>query len=291
MTNSLGATQTYELYYRAGKEEGISDIHGFTQDFFMNISYERSPFQQGATAVAMRGDTRPLSFVIHLVRRNSDEIDLRVQEIIRFMNPYLGELEIIYDNGNRRRMIHAYYVNHNLVEPEESNGYASLSLNLMADSALFEDEFVQTAVLGSSLGTFTIPFTLPIQLGSSVSEVTINNTGDYHHPVEMVFYGPLSDPELIREVYNSDDEVILTDTLTFEGLDIPDNYSLKVNTDQGKEEATLIDDSGNETNVNRYLTVDSNYWQMFVGKNIVTFSSVTGNPVTLLNYKRKYIIA
>ena len=291
MTNSLLESQTFQLVYdRYTGEEAITDLHGFVEDFKMNITYERSPFQQGATAVALRGDTRPLSFIIHLAKKNAKALDLRVHEIARFLNPYLGEVEIVHDNGNRRRMIHAYYVGHQLMASETSNGYGLLNIDMVADSALFEDEIERFATLGSDAGAFELPVTLPFTLGMDIVGIEMNNTGDYHHPISMIFLGPLTDPVLMREYYIGD-TIVQTDVLEFQGLTVLTDWHVRVETTQGREEATLVDPNGVESNINRYLTVDSNYWQVFVGKNIIRFASQEGNPVTELRYKRKYIMA
>lgn len=292
VTNANGEHETFRLkYHKERGEEAISEIQGFTQDWKIGFTRERSPFQQGSTTVALRGQERPLSFVIGISTRNNVELDRRVQEIVRFFNPYLGPVRVTYDGGNRRRSINAFYEEHTLIEDETTVGFGNLHISLIADDALFEDEKEQIIHLGSSDDTFTIPFTVPFTLGVTASLTEINNTGDFSYPVELIFHGPLENPELVREVYNQDGDIIRTDYLKFVGLEIEDFYSIRINTHRGDEEATLIHPDGEEENINRYLSSDSSYWQIYTGRNVVRFTSTTGNPATELRFRQRYITA
>lgn len=290
VTNPSGITKVFESYYINGIEEAVTDYKGFLSEFGVSIVYERSPFQQGATAVALRAETRPLSFVLHIVRSSQEALRQRAAEVVQFFNPYDGEMTIVHDNNVRRRRIKAYYTTHALIEYEDQRGYGTLAINLMADSALFEDEFEQVIDMGSSAGAFTLPLELPFGVGQDLAEITYINTGDYYNPVEMLFYGPLEDPELIRD-YVVNNSVVQTDKVKFENLVVPEYWYIRVNTEQGREEATLVDPDGNEENINRYLSVDSNYWQLFKGENKIRFATLIGNPVTQLRFRRKYIVA
>ena len=290
ITNPAGITQIFELYYRRGEEEALTDFKGFTDSFGVSVTYERSPFQQGATAVALRAETRALSFVMHILRPTQEELESRVASIVEFMNPYLGELTIIHDNGVRRRRIQAYYIGHTLVSYEDNKGYGALAIELMADNAFFEDENIQVVEIGSDTGAFLFPIEFPFQFGADLVDVTIENTGDYHNPVEMVLAGPLESPELVRDVYEGS-TIVQSDTLNFENLTVLEGWSIRLNTEQGREEATLIDPDGVEENLNRYLSADSNYWQLFVGTNVIRFTSSAGNPYTQIRFRRKFIVA
>jgi hypothetical protein len=290
ITNSAGIKKTFQLFYRRGEEEAITDLTGFNQNFGVVLTHERSPFQQGATTVALRGETRPLSFVIHILRPTQEELEQRITNIVEFMNPYKGELTLVHDNGVRRRRIKAYYIGHSFVSYEDNRGYGTLAIDLMADDALFEDENMQVVEMGTGVGAFILPMYIPFEFGADVEHVLIENSGDYYNPVEMVLYGPLTDPKLIRDVYVGD-EIVRSDELAFENFTLPEDYSVRIRTEQGREETTLISPEGIETNVNRYLSVDSNYWQLFVGTNVIRFAAGSGYPYTQIKFRRKYIVA
>jgi hypothetical protein len=290
MTNANGDKKTFELFYRRGGEEAITDLTGFNQNFGVVLTHERSPFQQGGTTVAVRGDTRPLSFVIHVLRPTQQELEERVTNIVEFMNPYLGEVTIVHDNGVRRRRISAYYAGHSFVSYEDNRGYGTLAIDLMSDSALFEDEFTQTVEMGTGVDVFVLPMYIPFEFGTDVEHVLIENTGDYYNYVEMVLYGPLVDPKLIRDVYEGS-TITKTDVIEFENFNIPVDCELRIRTEQGREEATLVSPEGIETNANRYLSVASNYWQLFVGTNVIRFATDSGYPYTQISFRRKYIVA
>jgi len=291
--NQAGERKIFTLDYEHGKgEESLEEVRGFTQNFNINLTYERSPFQQGATTVAMRTSVRPLSFVLNILRRTKQEVDLRVRDIVTFLNPYEGELEVTYDNGTRRRSINAYYREHSVVDENSSTGYAALAIELVADEALFKDSEDKVINLGDAGGSFAIPFTPPFTLGLSQIETIVNNTGDYHYPVEIKFFGEVSNPKIVRYFYeNGSDTVVDTAKLEFENLVIPENSFVRINTKRGEEEVTLVDSLGNEENINRYLSPDSTFFQIFVGKNRISLETTTGNPATEIKYRQKYITA
>lgn len=291
ITNKKNEKRIFTLTYSPNGEYALSDVFGFTQDYNIGLTQERSPFQQGATTVALRGEPRPLSFVYHMFKTGRKQLDVEVEEIVRFLNPYLGEVRIVYDSGNRRRAINAYFTGHTFVDYPEHTGYGSLSLDFLADEALFEDENFQFVPLGETPESFTLPITLPVTLGATVAATDVINDGDHSFPVEIIFNGPLTNPKLIRDVYDINENVIRTDEISFVNLNVPDNWSVRINTRIGREEAVLIDGLGNEENINRFLTPESNYFQIHLGKNVVRFETSVGNPVTELKFKKKYITA
>lgn len=274
------------------EQEAINKLDGFEQSFNVNAVTERSPFQQGSTTVSIQANRRFMSFNLHLFKESQETLYERVNEIIDFFNPYASEITMVYTNPSERsRRILMRYNSHKLIDETNIVGYGILSLFIEADDAFFEDLLETKFQFGGETPLFEFPFELPAEFGESALDDIIINTGNYTTPVILEFFGPTTNPKIFRDVLDIQGNVIRTDSLQFE-LGVTSNEKLIVNTETGKESALIIDlNTGEETNVNRFLSADSVYWKLFLGVNVIRFTIETGTPQTFISYRQKYISA
>lgn len=291
MTNALAQVMVLQTATETStSQEALTNLDGFEQSFGVNFITERSPFQQGSTTVDVQSSRRFISFSLHLFKETQDALYTRVGEIIDFLNPFLGEITLVHSNIRNRRII-ARYKSHVLNDSTRTVGYGVLNIFLEADSSFFEDFNLTIFEFGGDQVLFEMGVELPAEFGSSALAEIIANSGSYITPVIIEFNGPTTNPKIFRDILDSGGNILQTDSLEFE-LVLTTTQILRVNTETGLESATVFDSADNsETNVNKFLSAKSVYWQLFLGNNVVRFTVETGSPKTVIQYRQRYITA
>lgn len=126
----------------------------------------------------------------------------------------------------------------------------------------------QITPASSVVKTFTFPATFGPAITYSTSQVggfTVNSPGDVESPVEIVVYGPCINPV----IENSTTGETMSFTLEMESGDI-----LVIDT---RKYTVYL----NDVNAIESLNVDSVFWKIIPGENLIVFSEDT--PVTIAN--------
>jgi hypothetical protein len=113
------------------------------------------------------------------------------------------------------------------------------------------------------------------------NRVAIDNIGDVDTPVEIYFYGPATNPKVINETTG---EFIEVTKILLSG------ESLYINTKKGSKQV-LYNNGITETNAFSLIDIDSTFWQLKVGENIITYEATAGIETASMRviYKNNFI--
>jgi hypothetical protein len=115
----------------------------------------------------------------------------------------------------------------------------------------------------------------------SNQEVIINNTGDVPAPVRIQFLGGSTNPTITNETTG---EFITVNKV------IASNEILEITTGYGDKRVELIADDGTRTNAFNYIDLDSTFFSLALGENILSYNADSGACSTRsIYYSNKYL--
>jgi phage-related protein len=163
----------------------------------------------------------------------------------------------------------------------QSTFHMRFYLDLLAPDPTWYDPVGEEQHMNSFEGGMTIPFELPLDLGTVGASAIIRNKGDLATPVLITITGPVTNPSI---------ENLTTDQTIALVLDIAAGETLVISTVYGSIAATLTDALGVETNAMRYITVDSEFWQLQPGANEVSYASSgeSGSAEVVIGWRHRY---
>lgn len=242
-----------------------------------NISSQKSPYQDGATYINSKLEVRDIFMGVTLVNPNSQQLFAMRNDIQRVFNPRLGEGYLIYESPMGTKMIR--------VVADGSPSFGELQsqtvkcqINLVAHNPLWTD----LAVLPSStnISNYIEKYEdMPIKpyFSANITKVgtSVINNGTFNSSMVVEVSGETTE------------NVIVTNVTTGESFEIirsiPVGSKLYVNTGFGKERVVkLITQNGTELNGFPYLSFHSEFIQLEVGENILSYDSAQDAQVNVI---------
>nr|WP_286207946.1 phage tail family protein [Clostridium caldaquaticum] len=247
-----------------------------------NISTFKSPFQDGATKQNSTLDLRDLSLEGCILAYNKKDMMEYRALLIRAFNPkYKGVLTYKYDGGEKQI----------LCEVEEApifphgNSYftQTFNINLLCLNPFWLDTFVTGEEIISWIGGAAFPISFPISFATKgETKKNIINVGDVETPIEIIFKGPASNPKITN---------LLTGEFIRVKKSLTADETLIINTEFGNKKVEIFNVDGSKTNAFNYIDLNSTFFQLQVGDNVLEYSSENGiDPSSVsIKYKNRYI--
>lgn len=280
-TNSRGQTITLKgsAPFLLSGIDGLGDVDA-------DIQMQRSPFQDGGTYTDSILQTRPLSLEVAIISEDGPVgVSQKRSEIAQIFNPKLGLGRLTYENENGVIEIMAV-PEHVPAFPRgsENRGYTfqKCIIDLIAPDPYWKSIDNLDQSLTAWIGKFEFPVEFPVQFGERADRATIINVGDEKTPVIIEFTGPATNPIVTNETTG---ESIKVNRVINSG-DV-----LEVNTAFGNKTVEIISPNGSRTNVFNYIDLDSEFFQLIPGENVVSFSSDDADKAgsVSIQYKNRYL--
>jgi hypothetical protein len=210
---------------------------------------------------------------------NAENTEMERQKLIRFFNPkqqgiltvnYCGvERYIIYELENFKDL------RENLYEP------LSFNLNLVCPDPYFKD-IILGEQISTWIGGWKFKFKLPFRFKQKGEpKKNIYNEGHVETPVEIIFKGPAVNPSIIN---NRTGEFVKVDrTLTSDD-------TLYITTEFGNKKVEIERD-GVRTNAFNYIDLDSTFFQLKPGDNMIEYTTENNlDPQSVeVKYRNRYL--
>lgn len=272
-TNSLGEN-IYIAYGTPFVLESVQGLSGATS----LIQSEKAPFQDGSTYIDTLLNSRIMTFVVQI----RSDLENNRRKAIRVLNSKLGKGTLRFTkNGVWRELECVIDTNPNFIEDYNNRKIGRFSFTIEAPQPYWTDA-EQQWTLASFLGGFSFPFSFPVNFGTIGSTVIINNQGDTVAPLFITLSGPLTNPTLTNET---------TGEYITLAQDLPDGYTLEINTASGSKSIIVIDEDGNRSNGFAYISPDSTLFGLAIGQNTLSYiADVQPSDVAVtVFYKNRYI--
>lgn len=190
-TNSLN--QTVELYdypFRLISVTGIGDTEA-------SIQAQRAPFRDGLFYIDSILQDKPIEIELKIVGEDEEDTNAKRRWFSSLFNPKLGEGVLSYISGDDVKEIEVVPESVPFLPDGSSNRKPTFQralLNLRALNPYWRSPEESTRPLKAFEGTFTFPFTFPVQFGIESDTNILNNEGDTTTPITVEIKGPIRRP-------------------------------------------------------------------------------------------------
>lgn len=279
-TNSLGESIVLEQ----GKPFLLQSLQG-TGSVEGNIHMEKAPLQDGETYISTLIDTRYLSIEVAIFADTQGELHQRKSELVRVLNPKLDKGVIRYEYDGIVKEIEAVVDSSPIFPSGDDNrgiGFQRTSFTVICPSPFWTDTYFESEEMADWVGGLTFPLSIPTSFAERGKRRTLINDGDVSTAVEIIFYGQCENPTI---------ENLTTDEFIKVNKLVSKDEKLIINTYFGNKSVEIENSQGVRTNAFNYIDLNSKFFQLSSGENLIQYSADSGEDETkvLLKWKNRYL--
>lgn len=257
--------------------EGISKLD-------VDIISQKSPQQNGSSYLNSYVQERNITFTFFVKADTKTELNNTKRTLTNLFNPNLPSV-LQYSNDTQTFEIDVVVEKTpDFIQTNRGENYQVCFVSLIANNPYWRDLIDTEVTLTLSNGGLEFDLELSDEFeietdGNKI--VTINNVGDVPTPIEIVFTGP---SQLSQLTNTTTGEFMLIEKPLVVG------ETLTVTTEKGNKTVTY-DNGSTQSNAFRYIDLDSTFFELVPGTNVLTFSAgfLLGNPTITVKYKNRYL--
>lgn len=155
-----------------------------------------APYQDGDNYIDTLLEPRYIDMEATITRTNLKEIKEYRSYINRVCNPKLGIGKIILELDGDTKEIEAVLDGTPTFPERGQEVWQQFSVSWKCPDPYWRDIQETSRALQAYVGTFTMPFSFPVQFGTQGDSIIIENEGDTSAPVQVSMQGPLDRPML-----------------------------------------------------------------------------------------------
>jgi len=239
----------------------LSHIDG-TGGVSSDIKSTRSPYQDGSTLSGVQLSDRLVAISGALMAGSPEEM----YELRRTLSRILSAKQpgtLIYTNDARSYAAKAICED----SPVFGSRHASNQLftaSFLCPDPYWLDESETVKELKFEEGGLSFPLKLSSMFAFSAYRGNFSNDGDVESPVLIHYQGPAKNPLVQNETTGEFIKV---------NYDLGDNDVLEINTAFGAKRVEVVAGDGNRTNVFHWIDLDSTFFQLMPGENMLRYDS------------------
>lgn len=257
------------------KIEGLGEVE-------VGIESQKAPYQDGSTYIDNTLENRALSMEGTIIAKgNPEALPAARRKLQRVLNPKLGEVVIIYRQGEKVKKITGMAESTPVFpggKGRRGHYYQKFLLHLICHQPFWLDQFTESREIVTWIGGMIFPLLLPSRFAmKGLPVINVVNMGDVETPVKIEFQGPATNPKIENRT-------------TGEYIQVQRNLSLGdtllLTTDFGAKRVEI-----NGVNAFHYIDLNSVFWQLRPGDNIVEYSSdePTEPAAVVISYRNRYV--
>ena len=247
------------------------------------VQTTKSPYQDGTTYHDSVIGERQISINGAIWAETEDDLFSKRRELLALFNPKAGAGTLTYTNNVVTKVISAY-----VAQPPVFKAKVGLMIEflivLKCPNPFWLDNYTSSKEIALWVGGLEFPLTLPTSFSTKGAlEVIVRNNGDVEAPVTIEFAGPATNP-------------IITNVTTGEFIKvnriITADEKLIISTEFGKKRVEVLNELTGETvNVFNWVDLQSTFWQLQQGTNIINCDSDAGtnDAKTLIKWKNRFL--
>jgi len=268
-TNSRGTSiELFSSPFRLISVEGLGDVEAETQS-------QRAPYQDGVQYIDSIFNPRPITIQLKISASNEEELSSFRKNLSSTFNPKLGLGKLTYVEGEDKKEI--MVVSESIPYFPDGQGnrgrwFQKAMIDLIAPNPYWLDPNQTSMPLQAYVGNFTLPFTLPFELGKSGARTILYNEGDVPAPVRIDIQGPVTNPQIINHT---------TGEWLRVNRSIAADEILHINTTDGSKRVEIYRDS-QVYSVFGSLDHDSNWIKLDIGENEIEHIADAGDRKSLV---------
>lgn len=249
------------------------------------VQTQKSPFQNGSTVVSRTLGERDIELGVTIRGDDRIEISNLRRQLARVFDPLAGDggvLEYTIEEGLTYAIV--CEADSSPIYPSGSDRLPTMqkcSISLTAYNPYWTDVSDRYTELVAFTNAFTMPFSFPVTFGEQGASQTIYNTGDASTPFRVELKGSNETPRI--ENLTTGQKIQLNRSLDA-------TETLYINTEKGKKSAYVIGSDGVKVNVMGYLDPSSEFFELAMGENVISYNAVaaSGSSIALIKWKQRY---
>lgn len=241
------------------------------------IESQKPPYQDGSTYIDNTLENWAITIEGMIVTKfNPETIKEARRKMQRVLNPKLGEVKIIYQGKKIRGIVETTPI---FPDGQGNKGfyYQKYLINLLCHNPFWLDTFYDSREMSYIMGGLSFKLKLPTSFSNRGFRRKAINDGDVFTPVEIEFKGPAINPTVTNETTGEYIQV---------NRELGEKDVLTVSTAFGEKYVRI-----NGENAFHYIDLDSTFWQLVPGENILSYQSNNDsiNTKVTVKWKNRYI--
>lgn len=282
-TNSRGQSVEFGSSppYVLTKIDGLGDVEA-------EIQTQKAPFQDGSSYINSFLEERHITIQIGMYAAGIKELSKTRSEFSSIFNPKLGEGTLQYIYGDEVKEITVVSESIPILPSGRDNRIgdfqmAMVSLKCPSPYWLSKDDQVDSLAVYEGGLTFPLSLSTTFSIQSESKSKIITNEGHESTPLLITFTGPATAP------------IRITNETTSEFIEVNQNLlqgeELVINTEFGKKKVVKVDANGNETNAFHYINLQSSFFQLVQGNNLLSYSTGAAfeRAPVVLTWRNRYV--
>lgn len=276
LTYENGRGEQIKFYLSPFLIESLTGIGEVDAD----IQSQQSPYQDGDNYIDTLLQPRFIELEGSITERNFGSIREMRRYILRVCNPKLGLGKITLElDGDKKEILGV--LDGSPVLPERARDiWQKFMITWKCPDPYWHNPNQTSKPLQSYVGNFTLPFTLPFELGVSGSRTVLHNDGDVPAPVTIDIHGPTTNPQVINRTTGEYIRI---------NRSIADDEILHVNTASGQQRVEIRRGDSVEQGFG-YLDHESEMFSLEIGENEIEHIADAGNAnaTVVVNWQSRY---
>lgn len=242
-----------------GTNHAVSSVSGLG-DVDSDTQMQKAPYMDGQTYIDSILQPRPISIEGGFSSLDPVVRSKQRQYMQRVLNPKLGPGTLRYEHDGGIKEITAVADGAPAFPDKGQNPFQMFLINLLCPDPYWRDLNQTSRALQAYVGNFTLPFTLPFELGYAGDRTTLLNEGDVPAPVRIDIHGPTTNPQVINRTTGEFIKV---------NRSIAANEILHINTTPGQKRVEVYRDGDTIINAfgNFAHAEGATFWQLELGPN------------------------
>lgn len=239
----------------------LSHIDG-TGGVSADIKTTKSPYQDGSTFSGVQLKDRLVQITGAVMAGTREEMYELRRQLARLLSAK-GEGALIYANDARTYAIRAFPEGSPTFNERHANNQL-FSASFLCPDPFWTDENEIVKALKFEEGGLVFPLRLPTMFAFSAYRGSFSNDGDVDTPVLIHYQGPAKNPLIQNETTGEFIKV---------NYDLTDTDTLEINTAFGRKRVEVVTEDGHRTNVFHWIDLDSTFFQLVPGENMLRYDS------------------
>lgn len=258
----------------------LQGIEGLSDNQTRQVTY-KGIRQDGETYKYSEIEKKQLTIKFAILAETSKELmDLR-DDIIRVFSPKIGEGTLIYSYEGIERKLKCVAEGSPAIKLEGGSIVCEGQVILLAHKPFWEDIYEIGEQITTWIGGWKFKFRLPFKFKTKgETKKNIFNSGHVETPIEVIFKGPAVNPSIIN--HTTGELIKVNRTLTSDD-------TLIITTAFGNKKVE-IERNGVRTNAFNYIDLDSTFFSLEVGDNLIEYTTESLEPQSVeIRYRNRYL--
>lgn len=243
----------------------------------VTIESQKAPKQDGSTYIDNMLESRAISIEGMIITRdNPNEVLKCRRKMQRVLNPKLGLVTISYQNKEIKGIVETTPI---FPSGQGNKGiyYQKYLIQIICHNPFWLDSFTESREMSYLMGGIRFNLRLPTNFSNRGFRRKCINDGDVDTPIIIEFKGPAINPTVNN---------LSTGEFIRLNRELKENDVLNISTEFGKKYVGV-----NGENAFHYIDLDSVFWSLVPGENILSYESNNDSIKTrvIVSWKNRYI--